>query len=170
MKKIAFIILSIFFITTCFSQESMRFALSSSGSSSKFTNDSNNYLIHQSIGQASVIGNYSNENYTVLQGFIKPPIFNSFVIHIENQMIQDSALKALVYPIPFTEEINILLDEEVINSVLVTIFNMNGSIVFKNEFFPKRTIRINLDFLPRAPYILLISTNEKQFKTNLLKN
>jgi hypothetical protein len=165
MKKASLLLFG-FFVIVCSveAQEIVRSTVGVTGTSSSINTAEKTYVIQESVGQSSVIGKFQNEGILLRQGFIQPPL------KITNVLIDVSDLDAVVYPNPFTSEINIVFNEDVKSPITILIYDVLGKVVYNSEQQPSREIKINLDFLSSAQYLLHISSNTKQFKANLLKN
>ena len=72
--------------------------------------------------------------------------------------IENASLESdLVYPNPFTNEVNVKLEE---NIIAVKVINAQGQVVFENEQLNSSTIEINLGDQPAGIYNLRIETEE----------
>lgn len=157
----------IFFLFSCFvvkGQELMRSSISASGASETVTVGESIYTIQQSVGQQSVIGSFTTENVTARQGFIQPPIKINGIVE------EDTNLDAVVYPNPFESSVHIKFNEEIKGQLSVVLYDLQGRLVYDKPYDAAPEIVVNLDFLSKAAYVLLVSTENKQFKANLLKN
>jgi Secretion system C-terminal sorting domain len=163
LKKLIIAILLIAFGTS-FSQETVRATVGVSGNSFAITASGKQYVVQQSIGQASVIGANSTQDFTVLQGFIQPPI------EIEAVIDEDNSLGAAVFPNPFTSNVQVRFSEEITAPLSIRLYDIAGRIVFSREVAPAREIQLDFDFLASASYMLSISHASKQFTATLIKN
>ncbi len=145
-------------------QEIMRSSMGASGASETVTIGEDAYIVHQTVGQQSAIGTYTNENITTRQGFIQPPIKISRII------VEDSNLNAAVYPNPFESTINILFSEEMKENISIVVYDLLGRIVHNTTVKASQELQVDLDSLLDSEYILLVTSGNKQFKANLLKN
>ncbi|SNR34172.1 T9SS type A sorting domain-containing protein [Lutibacter flavus] len=134
------------------------------GSSETITANNKSYTVQQSIGQASAIGTFSAENYTVRQGFIQPNVLAK---------IRDTAipliLEAIVYPNPFVEGVTISFSEQISNKVEVAVFDVLGRLVFSNTYAAEQNLKVQFENLSVADYILKVTANNKQFIKKILK-
>jgi len=164
MEKIT--ILFICLITAAFqcqAQEIARSTVSSIGTSTTISTDSKSYVVQQSIGQASVIGKFDGDGIALRQGFIQPPIRVTAIV------TQDTNLTGAIYPNPFSSHVNVAFNEEIKESISVVLYDILGRIVHQDSFQAAQEISINLEFLASAQYVLLVSSNNKQLKANLIK-
>lgn len=162
-KLLAFVM---FFIAggTLFAQETVRSTVGVNGSSTTTTLSGKQYVVQQSVGQASVIGSHTVQDFTVLQGFIQPPI------KIEGVLEEDNSLQAVVYPNPFSSNVQVRFSEEIDAPLSITLYDISGRVVFSKEMAPAREIQLDFDFLSSASYLLSISQANKQFTATLIKN
>jgi hypothetical protein len=142
----------------------IRSTLGSSGISKTISTSEGTFLINQSIGQASVIGTYSKNNYTIRQGFQQPVISAKMV-----ELPEKNMLKANIYPNPFQQSINILFDEIIASKLSVSIYNLSGVIILNKTFPASQLLNIPLDFLPNGNYILSITSESKQLLSEIIK-
>ncbi|GAB5398658.1 MAG: T9SS type A sorting domain-containing protein [Aureisphaera sp.] len=161
-----YVIIVLFFLGTYAtqSQQVVRTSISASGSSETVSNGEQEYILQQSVGQQSAIGSFSSETITARQGFIQPPI------RVRSIVEEDTDLDAVVYPNPFQSSIRIKFNEEVKGQLSIILYDMQGRLVYDKPFEAAQEIEVNLDFLSKAAYVLLVTSEEKQLKANLLKN
>jgi hypothetical protein len=135
-----------------------------SGSSETVEANNQHYVVQQSIGQASAIGTFSTENYTVRQGFIQPDVMAK---------IRDAAiplnLNAIVYPNPFVEGVTLSFSEQITNKVEVAVFDVLGRLVFSNTYAAEQHLKVQFENLSVADYILKVTANNKQFIKKIIK-
>jgi len=143
----------------------VRSTTSSSGSSVDINVDNVNYVIQQSIGQASAIGTYSEGAYTLRQGFIQPNVLAKII----DQDVPLN-LNASIYPNPFIENITLSFKEEIKGAVEVFLFDMSGREIYTNNFSASNSVTVHLGNLPQASYILKVRANNKQIIKKVIKN
>ena len=146
------------------SQQLVRSTTGVSGSSSTVSVNNKMYIIQQSIGQTSAIGTFETNDYTLRQGFIQPNV----LAKIMDTNIPLN-LNAIVYPNPFTENISLSFDENIIGEVTVSLYDMLGRMLFVNNYEANKSINITLKDLSIAHYILKVSANNKQFIKKIIK-
>ena len=134
------------------------------GSSETISANNKTYIIQQSIGQASAIGTFSTENYTVRQGFIQPDVLSK---------IRDIAiplnLEAVVYPNPFVKGVTLSFSEQITDKVAVAVFDALGRLVFSKSYAAQQKVQVQFENLSVANYILKVTANNKQFIKKILK-
>ena len=146
------------------SQLLVRSTVGVSGSSSTVSVDNKTYTIQQSIGQASVIGTFKTNNYTLRQGFIQPNILTK----IKDTNIPLN-LSAIVFPNPFVENISLSFNENIKGEVIISLYDLLGRMLFTNKYEANKNINIPLKELPVAHYILKVRANNRQFIKKIIK-
>jgi hypothetical protein len=134
-----------------------------SGSSNAVANSNGNYIVSQSVGQASVIGTTTKNGYTLRQGYQQPP--ESF----KKGAINNTALNTKVYPNPFKELITIAFREAIHTDVQVSLFDVSGRRLYMETFKAAQGLQISLFPDSNGIYFLNISANQKKFSTKLIK-
>ncbi|MEK9603098.1 MAG: T9SS type A sorting domain-containing protein [Flavobacteriaceae bacterium] len=133
-------------------------------SSASMVQNNKTYVIQQSIGQTSVIGTHSNDNYTLRQGFIQPDILEK-IIDKQIPMILD----LVFYPNPFYEKANLSFSEVIEGGVEVQVFDILGRLIISNKYQPSQQLELNLDLPNTGDYIIKVKANNKQFIKHILK-
>ena len=134
------------------------------GSSETIALNNEHYVVQQSIGQASAIGTFSDENYTLRQGFIQPNV----LAKIRNVAIPLN-LEAVIYPNPFVESVAISFSEQITDKVEVAVFDVLGRLVFSKSYLADQKVNVQFNNLSVADYILKVTANNKQFIKKILK-
>ena len=134
-----------------------------SGSSNAIVVGNRKYVISESIGQASVIGTYSKNGYTVIQGYQQQHFFN------KKTLFNNTSLNAKVYPNPFKEHITITFNETIKTDVYISLHDISGRLLFIKKYKVDNTLNISLPTESQGMYFLNISANQKQFSTKLIK-
>ena len=157
--RLVFII--IFLVNISHAQELVRENIGSGGASKNIDNTH----INQSIGQQSALnGTVSNNDITLRQGFQQP------IFRIERSVLIDiSILDLVVYPNPFRYDIGVKFDQEPIEKVNVFIHDARGRLIKNLSFNPQIEITIPCKELARGSYVLNISTSNKQYSANIIK-
>lgn len=141
----------------------IRSTLGNSGLSKTISTAKGTYYVGQSIGQSSVIGTYSNKNYTIRQGFQQPNVLRKVILP------EKTTLKARLYPNPFKQSVNVLFEELITDELSVAIYNQSGMILQYKIFPSVQLLNLPLDFLAVGNYILKIATENKQFVSKIVK-
>ena len=134
------------------------------GSSENVTINNKAYIVQQSIGQASVIGTFSDENYTFRQGFIQPNVLAKII-----DLAILLSLDAIIYPNPFVESVTISFSEQITDRVEVAVFDILGRLVFSKSYTANQKVNVEFNNLSVADYILKVTANNKQFIKKILK-
>ena len=146
-------------------QELVRSTVGVSGSSSTVGSGDRQLIVQQSVGQSSVIGYFTNENISIRQGFIQPPIEILGTANDDNNPID-----AVLFPNPFSSSVTVAFNEELKENLQITIYDMLGRVVYETSSRAEAQITIDLGFLSSAQYVLLLTSENRQFKANILKN
>lgn len=142
----------------------VRSTTGASGTSEEIAHGGSIYIIQQTVGQPSVIGTVSHDNYTFRQGFIQPDVFSKIV---EKDMPLD--LQLVIYPNPFDNQITLAFTEDIKNDIHISVFNILGARVFSKSYKSNQQIDVVLDWLSSGEYILKTVANQKQFIAKILK-
>ncbi len=140
----------------------LRSVLSTGGSSKTVALRGRNFYYQQSIGQPGVTGPARYNNILIRQGFIQP-LEGSLAVNLIE------ALPATVSPDPFSSKIIVSFSEGISDILFVTIYDLNGKIVYFNKIGAARELTLDVSFLPPALYILRVSTASKSFYTKMIK-
>lgn len=139
-----------------------RSTLSIAGSSRLLNTGERSYVVHESIGQSSVIGVRSAQGLRLRQGFIQP-------IERNPEGRSTSTLNASVYPNPFTGELNITLVDDSPDVVRIELTDMMGRTVFTTWLPVAESISIWPGPLPAGQYVLKIFAHQKRHISKLIK-
>ena len=134
------------------------------GSSENVDFNNKQYVVQQSIGQASVIGTFSDENYTLRQGFIQPNVLVKII-----DIAIPLSLEAIIYPNPFVESVTISFSEQITDRVEVAVFDILGRLVFSKSYTANQKVNVEFNNLSVADYILKVTANKKQFIKKIIK-
>ena len=151
--------------------ELMRSTISSLGTSEEINTNNHNYVVQQSIGQASVIGTFYSFDFVLRQGFIQPltnsTTDQSFIREIENSWV---SLDVNVYPNPFSSYLSLEFNEIVSGKIKVEISDISGQLVFTKEYEALQFITVQPQILSGAQYILKVTANNTHFIQKILKD
>jgi len=170
MKQQRLLLIFIFFIffrlnaQVTSSEKLVRSTTGVSGSSELISSNNQQYVVQQSIGQASAIGTFNNVDYIARQGFIQ---LNVLAKIIDKDIPLN--LEAIIYPNPFVEIITISFNEKVSNKIEVFVFDALGRVVFSKNYNAEQNLRVQFNNLSEANYILKVTANNKQFIKNIIK-
>ena len=163
MKNLYPLLIFLFVVSNlCQSQVLHREMLSASGTTSK---SSNGYTVTQTIGQSSIIGNYSSAPFMVSQGFQQS---NWAHLIFQNEIQLASDIK--FFPNPIIDNINFVLTISDMENLNLLLFDTLGRKIF-NEFANAsgNTITYNLQRLPAGTYLVLLTNKQLKFYTKIIK-
>jgi len=132
--------------------------------SAPHTNEGNNYILQQSVGQSSVIGDYESGGYLLSQGFVQADVWAK-IVHSDDVL----DLKAEVFPNPFVDQVNVSFLEPVNEPVHVFVFDDLGRQVEFVTYEETQQLNVPLGYLPPGKYYIKVATDHKQFVTHLIK-
>lgn len=142
----------------------IRSTLGVGGFSNTITTPQGSYVFCQSIGQTSVIGTFSNNDYTFIQGF-QQPLSSSKVFKLP----VEQTLFASLYPNPFYHYINISFEDRIREDILISLSDITGKTIFLDKHPASQLITLHLGHLNSGLYILKVSINNKLYRANIIK-
>ena len=142
----------------------LRSTTSSSGSTSELILDGNNVIVQQSIGQSSPIGVALTSKAEVLQGFIQPSILSKILTPNVPQI-----LEASFFPNPFVNNLYLELDEIPSSNVIVTAFDITGTVVFSESLPANNRIKLEPIQLKTGYYFFKVECDGMQRIEKILK-
>jgi hypothetical protein len=146
---------------TVFGQSLHHQMLSSQGTSKALFNG---MFISQTIGQQSVIGNYSQNGVTYGQGF-QQSIWSKYINSSVNNPIT-----TVVYPNPFISIINFKFSQSIKETISVTLFDIQGRLVYSEDKKASDNIlTLELPNLASSNYLVRLSTTNYNYYTQILK-
>lgn len=149
------------FVTYSYSQNIHHQMVSAQGTSKTLPTG---MFISQTIGQQSVIGNYTNNGSTFGQGF-QQSVWSKY---INNNSA--SAITTIAYPNPFVNTINFQFSQTLKETISVSLFDIQGRLVFTQNKQAKDTIlTIELPNLASSNYLVHLSTSNYNYYTQILK-
>lgn len=137
--------------------------LTNQGSSHIVYANNKSYFLQESIGQASVIRTYDTEAYSLRQGFLQP--IDASVLNSD----QSNSLDAIVFPNPFTQQINVQFNEPVFDVLNMRLSDLSGRTILTKDLEPSQSLIIPLYGLTNGIYLLTISMRQKEFMAKLIK-
>jgi hypothetical protein len=118
--------------------------------------------IQQSVGQLSVIGNFSSSEWTASQGFLRGLPSKSFVL--------PEPFFVIPFPNSFSERITFRFVPGLSEEASFSIYNLDGKVVYKNPHKPfNNEVTLNLDFLSNALYLVIIQSGNRVLQTRIIK-
>jgi hypothetical protein len=140
----------------------IRYTLSTGSATGTVSVNGKKWYALQSIGQSSVIGSFTKGELVLHQGFLQP----YSLIVVSHDLPE---FKADVYPNPFVNSFSISFAEEILNSLTVTLFDIDGKVLYSGRFAPSQKITINNGDLPPGFYIIKILNGQRQFTQRVIK-
>tara|TARA_Y100000385_G_scaffold286857_1_gene349750 strand:+ start:163 stop:636 length:474 start_codon:yes stop_codon:yes gene_type:complete len=156
MKKLILLLLFIPF----FSFSQLHHSMVSVQSSSTEKYDIN---VLQSVGQLSLIGNFSSSKVSVIQGFQQP-----FIRYINERPIVNQNI--ISYPNPFYSDLNIEFINNKPKTVRVDIFDISGRFIksLESKDFDN-ILNLDLEGLQSSEYIINVKGNGINYSTKVIK-
>ena len=160
-RSIILLIVCFFIIVSSKSQVIRNETLSSMGSSSE--KSTSGLVVHQSIGQLSVIGNFSDTIVKGNQGFLRGLLTDPF--------LDWEPFRVLPFPNSFSSKITFRFLPRLSKEASFFIYDMGGKIVYQNSHKPLNDeVTLTLDFLSNALYLVIIQSGNRVFQTRIIKN
>lgn len=158
----------IFIISLCFfkisnSQSLVKQTLAIQGSSQPVYVNNKSYYLIESIGQASVINTFSANNYVLRQGFLQPVSASVFASDAK------ASLKAIVFPNPFLNQIQIKFDEPIIDELNLALYDVLGRVIIREVYNPIQAITLDLLYLSNGSYFLKVQMRSKVLSAKIIK-
>ena len=151
----------LFSFSSLHSQELHHQALSAQGNSHKL---SNGMYVSQTIGQQSVIGNYTKDGKTFGQGF-QQSLWNRYIGSNSN-----NSITTVVYPNPFVSTINFQFSQPIEGPISVNLFDVRGRLIFTTEKeATENTLTLDLPHIADSNYLIRLSTPNYTYYAQILK-
>ena len=151
----------LFSFSTLYSQKLHHQMMSAQGTSKEL---SNGVYVSQTIGQQSVIGNYTKDGKTYGQGY-QQSVWSKYISTNSN-----NAITTVTYPNPFLSTINFQFSQTIKETISVSVFDIRGRLIFNQE---KQAIgnilTIDLPNLASSNYLVRLSTPNYTYYTQILK-
>lgn len=117
----------------------------------------------QSVGQLSLIGNFSSSKVSVIQGFQQP-----FIRYINERPIVNQNI--ISYPNPFYSDLNIEFINNKPKTVRVDIFDISGRFIKSLETKDfDNILNLDLEGLQPSEYIINVTGNGINYSTKVIK-
>ena len=157
------IIFFVFFvIVSANAQELYKQTILSQGSTSKLESG---LIISQSIGQESVIGNFSNDNVKIIQGFQQP--FWTRLISNSSSVIP---IEITHFPNPVTDNLNLNFYNYEIGELNLSIYDYSGRILMKRKISVESGKSIvNLTTLPSGSFLIGLKNDKINYYIKIIK-
>ena len=150
----------LFSFSTLYSQELHHQMLSAQGSSKEL---SNGIYVSQTIGQQSVIGNYTKDGKTYGQGF-QQSLWGRYIGSNSN-----NSITTVTYPNPFVSTINFQFSQAINEPISVSVFDIRGRLIFSQEKLASGNIlTFDMPQLASSNYLVRLSTPNYTYYTQIL--
>lgn len=155
-------LLLLFFGFSMYGQQLHHQMLSSQGSSNLL---STGILVHQTIGQQSVIGNYKFSNTVAGQGFQQSLIAKSVTTSLSN------GITTTTYPNPFVNQIHFQFSKPIDGFITISIYDLLGRLVYKDQKEANQSI-LTLDDLhfSQNEYLVKLSASNYNYSTQIIQS
>lgn len=164
MKHIFFVFFCVIVGTTTAQEYQQRSTLGMAGSSTQIVVGDAEYYVSSSVGQRSVIGTLSNEQYTVRQGFQQPPIRVMAIPEIA------TSLNTSIYPNPVSDFVTVNFGDAINSDILSILYDIQGREVLTSITAPTQSFQLDMSQFASGTYILKIRVESDIFSTRLIKN
>jgi hypothetical protein len=158
IKLLFFILLNF----SAFSQSLHHQMLSAQGNCTQLPNG---VYISQTIGQQSVIGNYTSKGISYGQGYQQ-----SIWIKYLNQNGTLSSITTTTYPNPFVQTINFQFSKSLSDLISIMVFDIRGRVIYEES---KKAIdnrlTIELPQLASSNYLVKLSSTNYIYFTQIIK-
>tara|TARA_S200000501_G_scaffold359550_1_gene385617 strand:+ start:179 stop:673 length:495 start_codon:yes stop_codon:yes gene_type:complete len=157
------IILFVFFvIVSSNAQELYKQTILSQGATS---NLESGLIISQSIGQESVIGNFSNDNVKIIQGFQQP--FWTRLISNSSSVIP---IEITHFPNPITDNLNLSFYNYDMGELILSIYDYSGRILMKRNISVESGKSIvDLTILPSGSFLMGLQNDKINYYIKIIK-
>jgi hypothetical protein len=125
---------------------------------------SNGTYVSQTIGQQSVIGNYTKDGAAYSQGF-QQSVWSKYINFSVNNDIT-----TVTYPNPFISSINFQFSQPIKETISVALFDIRGRLIYSEDKKATDTIlTLELPNLASSNYLIRLSTTNYTYYTQILK-
>lgn len=155
--------LFVFFITftSVKAQELHHQMLSSQGTSKQLPNG---MFVSQTVGQQSVIGNYTRDGKTYGQGF-QQSVWSKYIITNSN-----NAITTVTYPNPFISTINFQFSQPIKEPISVSLFDVRGRLIYTElKQALGNILTLDLPQLADSNYLVKLSATNYTYYAQILK-
>ena len=143
------------------SQELHHQALSSQGTSKEL---SNGVYVSQTVGQQSVIGNFTKNGKTYGQGY-QQSIWSKYI-----QSTVNNPITTVTYPNPFISTINFQFSQPIKERIKMELFDVRGRLIFQTEQMPTdNLLTVELPNLASSNYLVKLTASNYTYYTQILK-
>ena len=121
-----------------------------------------NIIVHQSIGQSSVIGTFQNNGAYLGQGFLNGVL--------PSKKSKEVPMQIITYPNSFVKDVRFKFVPGYNFDVAMTVYDLNGKQVFQGSKVPlNNEIEIDLDYLSSGLYLVKFKFGNSFIQTRIIK-
>jgi hypothetical protein len=121
------------------------------------------FTIHQSIGQSTVIGMFSNSSLSLSQGYLRG-------MQVLNKEVM-APFEVIPFPNAFADRITFRFVTDHDEETLFRIYDMNGKKVFEETLLPvDNEVLLDLDFLANGLYLAILRSGNRIVQKRIIKN
>ena len=148
--------------STLYAQQLHHQMLSAQGNSMVLANGT---YVSQTIGQQSVIGNYTREGKTYGQGF-QQSLWDNYI-----KGNAANTITTTTYPNPFVDVVNFAFSQILPDLISVELFDVRGRLVFSTiQKAEGNLLTINTPNIAASNYLVHLSTSNYSYYTQILKH
>lgn len=126
---------------------------------------SNGVFVSQTIGQQSVIGNYTKDGVTYGQGF-QQSVWSKYIK--QNDAL--SSITTTTYPNPFVQTINFQFSKPITDLISIMVFDIRGRLIHQeSKLAVENILTIELPQLASSNYLVKLSASNYTYYTQILK-
>lgn len=147
--------------SSLYSQDLHHQTLSSQGDSKQL---SSGMYVSQTIGQQSVIGNYTRDGKTYGQGY-QQSVWSKYI-----QSTLNNPITTVVYPNPFVSTVNFQFSQPIKERIKMELFDVRGRLIFQTEQMPTdNLLTVELPNLASSNYLVKLTASNYTYYTQILK-
>jgi hypothetical protein len=121
------------------------------------------FTIHQSIGQSTVIGTFSNASLSLSQGYLRG-------IQVLTKEVM-APFEVIPFPNSFADQITFRFVTDHEEETIFRIYDMTGKMVFDEVLIPvNNEVKLDLDFLANGLYLAILRSGNRLVQKRILKN
>jgi len=121
------------------------------------------FTIHQSIGQSTVIGMFSNSSLSLSQGYLRG-------MQVLNKEVM-APFEVIPFPNAFADRITFRFVTDHDEETLFRIYDINGKKVFEETLLPvDNEVLLDLDFLANGLYLAILRSGNRIVQKRIIKN
>lgn len=124
----------------------------------------NKMIVHQTIGQQSISGNYRKSDLVINHGYQQGTYLAQYSIYIPKDLITTKT-----YPNPASEVLNFEFSSAIRGVIKVIIFDLLGKVVFYQEKMAiGNMLTIDNIYLPEGKYLVKLTSENYNYSTKIL--